>query len=179
MPKATVVFDTSVLITLPVAASLSTRLFQRLEAAGWKVAASPQILLELADKLHTKESLRTWLAVPDDQIEVFLNETIRKMVMPVPGHRQAHGAVPADPKDDMVIAAALEAKAKYIISEDTKLVLDRVPQQVTTEQESKRRTGCRNEADENDTSPEAEEPSIGQRQASGTGKRKPCDRHVD
>ncbi len=60
--------------------------------------------------------------MPDDQIEVFLNETIRKMVMPVPGHRQAHGAVPADPKDDMVIAAALEAKAEYVISEDKHLL---------------------------------------------------------
>ena len=39
-----------------------------------------------------------------------------------PGIRQAHGAVPDDPKDDMVIAAALEAKADYIISEDKHLL---------------------------------------------------------
>ena len=122
MPEATVVFDTNVLITLPLAASRSTRLFLRLNAAGWEVAASPQILLELADKLHTKESLRTWLAVPDDQIEVFLNETILEMVRLLPGHRQAHGAVRADPKDDKIIAAALESKASYIVSEDTHLL---------------------------------------------------------
>lgn len=53
MPEPIVVFDTNVLITLPLAASRSTRLFLRLDAAGWKVAASPQILIELADKLHT------------------------------------------------------------------------------------------------------------------------------
>jgi len=109
-------------LTLPVTASRSTRLFLRLDAAGWKVAASPQILLELADKLHTKESLRTWLAVPDDQIEVFLNETILEIVSVVPGYRQAHGAVKADPKDDIIIAAALESKASYIVSEDKHLL---------------------------------------------------------
>ena len=122
MPKQTVVFDTNVLITLPLSASLSTRLLVRLDDAGWKVAASPQILLELADKLHTKESLRAWLAVPDDQIEVFLNETILEMVTLLPGHRQAHGAVKADPKDDIIIAAALESKAEFIVSEDKHLL---------------------------------------------------------
>jgi predicted nucleic acid-binding protein len=40
----------------------------------------------------------------------------------VPGHRQAHGAVPADPKDDIVIAAALEAGAPYLVSEDKHLI---------------------------------------------------------
>ena len=39
------------------------------------------------------------------------------------GHvRQAHGSVPADPKDDMVVAAALEANASYIVSEDKHLL---------------------------------------------------------
>jgi predicted nucleic acid-binding protein len=40
----------------------------------------------------------------------------------VPGVRQAHGAVPADPKDDKIIAAALESKANYIVSEDNHLL---------------------------------------------------------
>ena len=38
------------------------------------------------------------------------------------GNRQAHGAVPADPKDDKIVAAALEAEATYIISEDKHLL---------------------------------------------------------
>ena len=44
------------------------------------------------------------------------------MVSLVPGIRQAHGAVKADPKDDMIIAAALESKAEYIVSEDKHLL---------------------------------------------------------
>ncbi len=117
-----VVFDANVLIPLIVSASSSARLFLRLRAAGWAVAASPQILLEVADKLRTKESLRKWLDLPEEKIELFLGETIMEMVSEVPGHRQAHGAVPADPKDDIIIAAALEADAEYIISEDKHLI---------------------------------------------------------
>ena len=117
-----VVFDANVLIPLIVSASSSTRLLLRLRAARWKVAASPQILLEVVDKLRTKESLRKWVDLPEDKIEIFLNETVIDMVSEVPGHRQAHGAVPADPKDDIIIAAALEAKADYVISEDKHLL---------------------------------------------------------
>lgn len=122
MSKPVVVFDTNVLVLLILEASHSTRLFLRLDAADWEIAASPQILMEAADKLRTKESLRKWLDLPEERIELFLSETIMEMVSEVPGHRQAHGAVPADQKDDMVIAAALEANASYIISEDKHLL---------------------------------------------------------
>lgn len=44
MLASVVVFDTSVLIPLIIPASRSTRLFSRLERAGWQVAVSPQIL---------------------------------------------------------------------------------------------------------------------------------------
>ena len=39
-----VVVDSNVLITLIVPASLSTHVLARLDAAGWEVAASPQVL---------------------------------------------------------------------------------------------------------------------------------------
>ncbi len=122
MPKAVVVFDTNALIPLILKASSSTRLFSRLNAAGWEIAASPQILLEVADKLRTKESLRKWLDLAEENIERFVSETIMDMVSEVPGHRQAHGAVEADPDDDKIIAAALESKAAYIVSEDRHLL---------------------------------------------------------
>jgi hypothetical protein len=65
----------------------------------------------VADKLRNKEPLRKWLNVPEEKIELFLSETIMNMVSEVPGHRQAHGAVLADSKDDIVIAAALKSQA--------------------------------------------------------------------
>jgi putative PIN family toxin of toxin-antitoxin system len=115
-----VVFDSNVLIPLVLQASRSTGLFLRLKAAGHVVAVSPQMLEEVADKLRTKEPLRRWFGLPDADLEEFVHD-LATICRVVAGTRQASGAVPADPKDDMVIAAALEAGAEYIISEDKHL----------------------------------------------------------
>jgi putative PIN family toxin of toxin-antitoxin system len=117
-----VVFDTSVLIPLILPASRSTRLFLRLEAAGWQVVVSPQILKETREKLKTKRSVRQWLQLSDADIDQFLDVVLPGKTRAVPGVRQAHGAVPADPKDDKIIAAALESKANYVVSEDNHLL---------------------------------------------------------
>ncbi len=55
MPNPVVVFDTNVLIPLLLTASHSTRLFLRLDAAGWEVAATRQLLGEVEVKLRTKQ----------------------------------------------------------------------------------------------------------------------------
>jgi len=117
-----VVFDTSVLIPLVLQASLSTRLLDRLRSAGWHVALSPQILVEARGKMLTKSRLRKWLALSDAEITVFLDQDLPGKTRAIPGIRNAHGAVPADPKDDMIVAAALESGASYIISEDKHLL---------------------------------------------------------
>jgi len=118
----TVVFDTSVLIPLILKASRSTRLFSRLRAAGWHVAVSPQIVAETREKMETKRSVREWLKMSDEEINTFLDQDLPGKTRALPGVRQAHGAVKADPKDDIIIAAALESKASYIVSEDTHLL---------------------------------------------------------
>ena len=58
----------------------------------------------------------------DQDIEEFLAKSLPDLVSLVPGIRQEIGAVPADPKDDMIIAAALESQASYIVSEDKHLL---------------------------------------------------------
>lgn len=117
-----VVFDTDVLIPIILGRrSRSARLFSRLESAGWRVATSPQILVEVRDKMLTKEPLRKWLKRTDEEIEKFVDR-LAVICELVRGKRQAHGAVPADPKDDKIIAAALEAHAAYLISEDKHLL---------------------------------------------------------
>lgn len=118
MPNPIVVFDTNVLIPMVLTASRSPRLFLRLDAAGWEVAATPQLLAEVEDKLRNDASLRAWLRASDDDIDQFVQTRLGNMVTMESGFRQAHGAVPADPKDDKIIAAALESKASYIVSED-------------------------------------------------------------
>jgi predicted nucleic acid-binding protein len=47
---------------------------------------------------------------------------LRQTLWLLPGYHQLHGAVPADPKDDIIIAAALESGASYIVSEDKHLL---------------------------------------------------------
>ncbi len=117
-----VVFDTNVIIPLIVEASHSTRLFLRLAKAEWQIVVSPQLLAETRAKMKTKRSVRQWLKMSEEQIDTFLDVTLPGITVEVLGVRQTHGAVPADPKDDMVIAAALEAKAEYLISEDKHLL---------------------------------------------------------
>ena len=80
------------------------------------------MLAEVEDKLRTKKNLRSWLKATDNGIDEFVNVRLGNIVTMKPGHRQAHGAVPIDPKDDMIIAAALESKAAYIVSEDKHLL---------------------------------------------------------
>ena len=118
-----VVFYTNVILPLLVPASRSTHLLNRLKTAGWRVAASPQILAEVEDKLRTKESLRKWLDVTDQDIDEFIDEDLPAKMIIVPGQRQVHGVVPADRDDDMIIAAALESDASYIVTEDNDLLV--------------------------------------------------------
>lgn len=116
-----VVFDTNVLIPLVLDASLSTRLFRRLEAADHHVVASPAILDEVNSKLRTKASLRRWLGLPDESIEAFIGVLPAQLVI-VPGNIEIEGAVPRDATDDKLIAAAIEGSAAYIVTEDQDLL---------------------------------------------------------
>lgn len=113
-----VVCDTNVLIPLIIKASQSVRLFSRLRAAGIPVVLSPQIRDEVRDKMMTKKSLRRWLKVTDAEIETFIQQDLPAVTRLIRGNIATPGAVPADPKDDIIIAAAVEGGASYIVSED-------------------------------------------------------------
>jgi predicted nucleic acid-binding protein len=102
--------------------SKSTILYSRLDAAGSFVAATPAILEEVREKLATKSSLRKWLGLTDDDISEFVDNVLPALVRMYPGVLTAAGAVPADPDDDTIVAAALESGAQYIVSEDQHLL---------------------------------------------------------
>ena len=72
--------------------------------------------------MKTKPSLRQWLKLSEADIDQFLDIVLPGKTRIVAGLMQAIGAVPADPKDDMIIAAALESQASYIVSEDKHLL---------------------------------------------------------
>ena len=115
-----VVFDSDVLIPMILEASRSARLFARLRAADHAIAVSPLILDEVREKMLTKPRLRDWLNLPDEKITAFLDD-LATICLVVPGRISAVGAVPADPKDDKIVAAAIESDADYIVSEDRHL----------------------------------------------------------
>ena len=121
VPHFVVVFDANVLIPLILPASRSTRLFSRLQKAGIPVAVSPLILDEVREKLRTKADLRAWLELPDDTIERFLAGLPSACAL-LPGVVMIQGVVLADPMDDKVVAATVEAGASYIVSEDKHLL---------------------------------------------------------
>jgi len=122
MPQQLViVFDTSVLAPLILPASRSTVLFDRLRSAAHRVALTEPIYDELEEKLLTNVRLRSWMQRSDEEIAQFL-VNLRTNCYLLPGVLQAPGAVPADPKDDKIIAAALESQASYIVSEDRHLL---------------------------------------------------------
>jgi putative PIN family toxin of toxin-antitoxin system len=122
MASGIVVWDTSVLIPLILPQSKSSALFSRLDNAGWIIAATPAILQEVRQKLQTKPALRKWLALNDADIAEFVDNVLPALVRLYPGTVTAAGAVPADPDDDVVVAAPLESLADYIVSEDLHLL---------------------------------------------------------
>lgn len=115
-----VVFDTDVLIPMILPSSRSARLFTRLRAGGHKVAISPQILEEVAEKLLTDDEVRAWLELPERDLRAFI-EDLPTLCVLTRGTVTVHGVVKRDPDDDKILAAAKESGSTYIISEDRHL----------------------------------------------------------
>lgn len=69
MAERVVIFDTNTLIPLILPASRSTRLFRRIKATGFVIAATPQLLTEVQQTLRTKKRLRKWLGLTDSEIQ--------------------------------------------------------------------------------------------------------------
>ncbi len=120
-----VVFDTNVLIPLclPSGRSQSTRLLSRLQKAGAAVRFSTPMLDEVREKMRRKKTLRRWLQLSGEEIEQFVHDIPAILGHdPLSGKVAVTGVVKSDPKDDMIIAAAVEAKASYLVTEDRHLL---------------------------------------------------------
>ena len=66
-------------------------------------------------------TLRKWLGLPDDEIVQFL-EDVATICVVVPGLIRVRGVVIDDPDDDVILSAAVESRAEYIVSEDLHLL---------------------------------------------------------
>jgi len=116
----TVVFDTSTLAPAIVPASDSRRLIDRLVAADIGLCVSQPIFDELRDVL-ARPRTRRWHCRNDAEILAFVN-LVGRLFLVTPGVIEVSGLVPEDPDDDMVLAAAAEIQADYVVSEDAHLL---------------------------------------------------------
>ena len=115
MPRA--VLDSSVLVSAFLTPHGSVvRLLRDPARSRYELCLSDAILTETAEVLLSKSNLRRYVAYADDDVRDYIRWllTQAEMVPDTPPPR----VVPNDPKDDPIIAAAVAAKADYLVTGD-------------------------------------------------------------
>ncbi len=120
MPK--VVLDSSILVSAFIAPQTELMPLLRLPLRSrYELVLSKEILTETAQSLLTKESVRRYATYTDEDVHAYLAWllSVATMVDEVPELL----AVPADPKDNMVVATAVAARADYLVTGDRRHLL--------------------------------------------------------
>lgn len=115
MPRA--VLDSSVLVSAFLTPHGSVvRLLRDPVRSRYELCLSDAILTETAEVLLAKSKLRSYAAYADDDVREYIRWllTQAEMVPDAPAPR----VVPNDPKDDPIVAAAVSAKADYLVTGD-------------------------------------------------------------
>ncbi len=113
------VLDTNVLVSaLCLPGSLPAELLRRWLAQEFILLLSEQILAELADVLRRPKIVRRF-GMTDEKAKAFA-DVLRDLALIVPGELAVE-AVPGDPKDNHVVACAMEGSAGFIVSGDRHL----------------------------------------------------------
>ena len=115
MPRA--VLDSSVLVSAFVTPHGSVvQLLRDPALSRYQLCLSDAILTETTETLLAKSTLRRYAAYTDEDVHDFVRWllTQAEMVPDIPAPR----VVPNDPKDDPIVAAAVAAKADYLITAD-------------------------------------------------------------
>jgi putative PIN family toxin of toxin-antitoxin system len=81
---------------------------------------SPSIITEIVEVLESPHITGKYLIRPED-IEQLV-DLLKTDTIVVPGRAVVEGAVPQDPRDEMSLACALDAKADFIVSGDKHLL---------------------------------------------------------
>ena len=112
--------DTNSLISaLLVPPGPSGQIVRQWRAGQFELAVSPDTLAELIDVLHRRHILKKY-PISESDIESYLNY-LRNFAEVAPG-ALVLDAVPDDPKDNHVLAAAIETSCEYIVSGDRHLL---------------------------------------------------------
>lgn len=97
----------------------SGQIFRRWRAGEFELAVSPSTLAELTDVLHRPHIARKY-PLSEQDIESHL-QVLRNFAEVAPGNLTLD-VIPADPKDNHVLAAAVETTCAYIVSGDRHLL---------------------------------------------------------
>jgi putative PIN family toxin of toxin-antitoxin system len=112
-----VVLDSSVLVSAFIAPQTALMQLLRLPLRSrYELVLSKEILSETAQSLLTKESVRSYATYADEDVHAYLAWLLAvcELIDDVP----ELSAVPNDPKDNMVVATAVAAKADYLVTGD-------------------------------------------------------------
>jgi len=116
-----VVIDTNVLVSSVISKKGAPAfLIQAWSEGLFNLVISEAIITEI-ERVLSEHSLKQVFNISNDQI-TRLVELLRRNSILVPGSAAVAGAVPADPTDEMFIAAALDGNADVIVSGDKDLL---------------------------------------------------------
>lgn len=114
---ARAVLDSSVLVSAFLSPHGSVvRLLRDPARSRYDLCLSEAILTETAETLLSKSKLRRYVAYADEDVRDYIRWLLTHAEMVPDG--PAPRVVPNDPKDDPIIAAAVSAKADYLITGD-------------------------------------------------------------
>jgi putative PIN family toxin of toxin-antitoxin system len=98
---------------------VSNQIFQRWRAGQFQLATSPGILAELTEVLHRRHIFEKYHLT---EVVVDAHLTALRTEAEVAPGLLVLDAVPDDPKDNHVLAAAVETSCEYIVSGDRHLL---------------------------------------------------------
>ena len=122
---ARAVLDSSVLISAFLTpAGTCAQLLHAAERGVFVLCLSPPLIAETAGVLLREAKLQRSYGYDHAKVEEFCN-TLNASAQLSTDLPDLSGAVPLDPKDDMIVATAVAAKADYLVTGDRKHLLER------------------------------------------------------
>jgi hypothetical protein len=116
-----VVLDTNVFVSsLLSTQGLPAQLLNAWRDGRYVLVMSPPIISEIMDVLESPHISMKYLIKPEDIEE--LVDLLKTDTIIVPGRAVVRGAVPRDPRDEVFLACAIDAKADCIVSGDRHLL---------------------------------------------------------
>jgi putative PIN family toxin of toxin-antitoxin system len=116
-----VVLDTNILCRFVMTPTgFSSRLYRAIWTGQCTLVTSEPILAEVWDVLG-RPRVKPRVHLSDAELQAIL-DAYRKMAIVVPGDYEVF-VVTADPKDNPILACALEARADYVVTDDREHLL--------------------------------------------------------